>query len=152
MRTEVLDGMDIVRLHLQLRAMIDEMRSGGGPRFIEIKTYRYCGHVGPENDDWLEYRTAEEIAAWLKRDPLPALRAETLRMGTSEKVLQEYEAAIDSEIEEALAAARSDKFPDFAWSLDQVWSHSYSPIVKEFVRGGEGAFDSRQAETRLKPY
>jgi TPP-dependent pyruvate/acetoin dehydrogenase alpha subunit len=152
MRAERLDGMDVVGLHLKLRALIDEIRDGGGPRFIEIETYRYCGHVGPEKDDWLEYRTPEEIAVWRQRDPLPALRAETLRVGVSEKTLREAEDAIEKEITEAFAAARSDPFPDLDWSFDQVWSQSYSPIVKEFVRGGDGLFDSRQAEARLKPY
>jgi len=152
MRVERFDGMDIVRLHLQLRDVIDEIRAGGGPRFVEIETYRFCGHVGPENDDWLEYRTAAEIAAWRRRDPLPALRAEALRLGTSEQVLRQCEAEIENDIAEALAAARRDPFPDFRSSLDQVWAQSYSPVVTEFVRGGEAAFDSRQAETRLKPY
>jgi TPP-dependent pyruvate/acetoin dehydrogenase alpha subunit len=152
MRTERFDGMDIVGLHLQLRTVINEIRAGSGPRFVEIETYRYCGHVGPENDDWLEYRTAEEIAAWRQRDPLPALRNETLRLGTAEKALQKCEAEIETEIGEALAAARRDPFPDYGWSLDQVWSQSYSPVVKAFVRGNEAAFDSHQAETRLKPY
>jgi pyruvate dehydrogenase E1 component alpha subunit len=137
---------------LQLRAIVDEIRSGGGPRFVEIETYRFNGHVGPENDDWLEYRTADEIAAWRQRDPLPALRNEALRFGTSEPILQQYEAEIEAEIGEALAAARRDPFPDFRGSLDQVWSQSYSPIIKEFVSGNEAAFDSRQAETKLKPY
>ena len=43
MRVERFDGMDIVQLHGQLGAVIEEMRSGGGPRFIEIETYRFCG-------------------------------------------------------------------------------------------------------------
>ena len=152
MRTDRLDGMDIPRLHLNLCTVIEEMRAGNGPRFIEVETYRYCGHVGPENDDWLEYRTADEIAAWRRRDPVPALRAETLRLGTSETALRLCETDIEREIDSALAAARSASFPDYQWSLDQVWSQSYSPIVKEFVRDREAAFDSNQAETRLKPY
>ena len=152
MPAERLDGMDIVRLHGQFGAIIEQMRLGGGPRFIEIETYRYCGHVGPENDDWLEYRTADEIAVWRQRDPIPALRDETLRFGTSEQILKQCEAEIEEEIGEALAAARRDPFPDFLESLDRVWSRSYSPIVKEFVRGSDAAFDSRQAETKLKPY
>jgi len=152
MRAERFDGMDVGKLHLQLRTVIEEIRSGSGPIFVEIETYRFCGHVGPENDDWLAYRPADEIATWRRRDPLPALRSQAQRLGVSEKTLRECEAAIENEINEALAAARSDAFPDFRWSLDQVWSQSYSKIIKEFVRGGEGIFDSRQAETRLKPY
>jgi pyruvate dehydrogenase E1 component alpha subunit len=150
--TERFDGMDVVKLHLQLGTVVDEIRSGGGPRFVEIETYRFCGHVGPENDDWLDYRSADEIAVWRRRDPLPALRREARQLGTSEKALRECEAEIEVEIAAALAAARCDKFPDFHSSLDQVWSQTYSPLVKEFVHGGATAFDSRQAETRLKPY
>ncbi len=152
MPTERFDGMNVAKLHQQLSAVIDAMRAGGGPRFVEIQTYRFCGHVGPENDDWLGYRSAEEIATWRTRDPLPALRDEAIRLGVAEAALRECETAIEIEIGEALAAARSADFPDLRRSLAQVWSQSYSPIVKEFVRGGAMAFDSRQAETRLKPY
>jgi TPP-dependent pyruvate/acetoin dehydrogenase alpha subunit len=152
MRIERFDGMDVVKLHLQLRSLVNEMRAGAGPCFVEIETYRFCGHVGPENDDWLDYRPAGEIAAWRERDPIPALRNDALRLGNSEDSLRKCEADIEAEIAEALAAARSDPFPDFSQSLEQVWARSYSPIIKDFVRGGDGAFDSRQAETRLKPY
>jgi TPP-dependent pyruvate/acetoin dehydrogenase alpha subunit len=152
MRAETLDGMDIPRLHLRLRDLVGEIRAGGGPRFVEIETYRYCGHVGPENDDWLAYRTAEESAAWRERDPVPALRAEARQLGVVETKLNECEASIECEIEDAFAAARRDAFPEFHWSLDQTWSNDYAPIVKEFVHGGAAGFDSRQAETRLKPY
>jgi TPP-dependent pyruvate/acetoin dehydrogenase alpha subunit len=151
-RAERLDGMDIIKLHVELRAIIKAMRAGGGPRFVEIETYRYCGHVGPENDDWLEYRSVEEIAAWRKRDPVPALREEARRRGISEESLRDCEAAIEREIADAFTAARNDVFPKPNWSLEQVWAQSYSPIITDFVRGGDTSFDSRQAETRLKSF
>jgi TPP-dependent pyruvate/acetoin dehydrogenase alpha subunit len=152
MAAERLDGMDILDLNSRLETIIADIRAGRGPHFVEIETYRFCGHVGPENDDWLQYRTADEILTWRQRDPVPALRDAALRLGMPESLLQETEAAIEVEIADAFDAARTDPFPELNWSLDQALAQSYSPIVKDFVRGGTGIFDSRQAETRLKPY
>jgi TPP-dependent pyruvate/acetoin dehydrogenase alpha subunit len=153
MRTERLDGSDIVRLHTDLRTIIGEMRSGAsGPCFVEIETYRYCGHVGPENDDWLEYRAAEEIAEWRRRDPVLMARAHLQRLGIADAMLLAIEDAIEQEIAAAIAAAKRDPFPSYEWSLAQVCSDSYAPIVERFTRGRTAAFDGRQAETRLKPY
>ena len=127
------------------------MRSGGGPRFVEIETYRFCGHVGPENDDWLDIARPTRLRPGAAATRCRRCAKRRCRSECPSR-LRQWEAEIEDEIGEALAAARPDPFPDFRWSLDQVWSRSYSPIVKEFVRGGEAAFDSHQAETRLKPY
>lgn len=40
------------------------------PAFIEIPTYRYLQHCGPDNDDHLKYRDPEEIEEWRKQDPI----------------------------------------------------------------------------------
>ncbi|MFE2109004.1 thiamine pyrophosphate-dependent enzyme, partial [Kitasatospora sp. NPDC059463] len=46
-------------------------RSGGGPGFLECRTYRFEGHHTMERRMKLHYRTPEEVAAWRERDPLP---------------------------------------------------------------------------------
>jgi TPP-dependent pyruvate/acetoin dehydrogenase alpha subunit len=154
LRSERLDGMDIVKLYADLRPIVDELRSraSSGPWFIEIETYRYCGHVGPENDDWLDYRSAEEIAAWRQRDPVALARLQAEKAGVSGALLVEVEQAIEQEIAAAFEAAKRADFPSYDWSLAQVSSESYAPIVTQFIGSGATAFDSRQAETRLKPY
>jgi len=44
------------------------------PGFLEIDTYRYREHVGP-NFDWdLGYRSKEEVSEHMARDPLPVVR------------------------------------------------------------------------------
>jgi TPP-dependent pyruvate/acetoin dehydrogenase alpha subunit len=153
LRTMRLDGCDIPRLHADLGIIIGEMRSqSSGPYFVEIETYRYCSHVGPENDDWLEYRSKKEIAAWRRRDPVQGLRDQLKRLDTSEDVLRDIEQCIERDLSAAIDAAKRAPFPTYDWSLAQVWAESYAPIVKHFSNPHNGAFDSRQAETRLKPY
>jgi TPP-dependent pyruvate/acetoin dehydrogenase alpha subunit len=154
LRTERLDGMDMAKLYANMRPIVDELRSraSNGPWFIEIETYRYCGHVGPENDDWLDYRSADEIAAWRRRDPVALARVQARSAGVSEALLLEVEYAMEQEIAAAIEAAKQAGFPSYDWSLAQVSSDSYAPLVTDFVRGRATVFDSHQAETRLKPY
>ena len=40
------------------------------PLFIEVSTYRYYEHCGPNKDDHLNYRPKKEINFWNKRDPV----------------------------------------------------------------------------------
>jgi TPP-dependent pyruvate/acetoin dehydrogenase alpha subunit len=154
LRTERLDGMDAAKLYVNMRPIVEELRSqaSSGPWFIEIETYRYCGHVGPENDDWLDYRSADEIAAWRHRDPVALARVQARSAGISEARLLEIEQAIEQEIAAAIEAAKQAGFPRYDGSLAQVSSDSYTPIVTDFIDRSATAFDSRQAETRLKPY
>lgn len=49
------------------------MRSLPGPSFIEIPTYRFLEHCGPNNDDHLDYRPKKEIAQWKSYDKLKGL-------------------------------------------------------------------------------
>ena len=148
-----LDGTDIAKLHSELRELVTEMRSSlSGPRFVEIETYRYCGHVGPEDDNWLGYRSVEEITAWRRRDPIVKARADARSCGIPEPVLLDLDEEIEREITAAIEKAKNDSFTRYDWSLDQVWSGTYAPVVGNFGSGSVGEFDSRQAETRLKPY
>ena len=148
-----LDGTDIAKLHSDLRELVDEVRSfPSGPRFVEIETYRYCGHVGPEDDNWLGYRSVDEIAAWRRRDPVVKARTDARSFGVPEQALLDLDDGIEREIASAIERAKQDSFPRYDWSLDQVWSGTYSPVVDNFASGSVAEFDSRQAETRLKPY
>jgi TPP-dependent pyruvate/acetoin dehydrogenase alpha subunit len=148
-----LDGTDIIKLHSKLRALIGEMRSSpDGPRFVEIETYRYCGHVGPEDDNWLGYRSENEIAAWRQRDPIVKARADARDGGVAEQVLLDLEETIEQEINIAIQKAKYDPFARHDWALDQVWSDTYAPVVRNFASTPADEFDSRQAETRLRPY
>lgn len=66
------DGMDVLAVEEAARRAVDAVRSGGGPHFLELRTYRFRAHsmFDPER-----YRTKEEVARWMERDPITLLRA-----------------------------------------------------------------------------
>ena len=58
------------------KAAVERCRRGEGPVFIECLTYRYRGHVGPNDNiqgQQTDIRPPEEVAAWLDKDPITRL-------------------------------------------------------------------------------
>jgi pyruvate dehydrogenase E1 component alpha subunit len=100
---EAVDGMDVLAVEAAARNAADAVRSGDGPRFLELRTYRFRGHsmADPEL-----YRSKDEVEQWKQHDPIPAfiqhLRDLTL---LSDAVLAELEASVETEIDEAVAFA-----------------------------------------------
>ncbi|OAE00252.1 pyruvate dehydrogenase (acetyl-transferring) E1 component subunit alpha [Arthrobacter sp. OY3WO11] len=66
------DGMDVLAVHEAARRAVDAVRSGAGPHFLELRTYRFRAHsmFDPER-----YREKAEVAHWLERDPITLLRS-----------------------------------------------------------------------------
>lgn len=65
------DGMDVLAVHEAARRAVDAVRSGAGPHFLELRTYRFRAHsmFDPER-----YREKAEVAQWIERDPITLLR------------------------------------------------------------------------------
>src|SRR5260370_19561970 len=72
--SEQLDGNDCELLLRTLERLVPAIRAGKGPHFIEIETYRYCGHVGPGDDECMAYRDAADIQRCKARAPLIVIR------------------------------------------------------------------------------
>jgi pyruvate dehydrogenase E1 component alpha subunit len=66
------DGMDVLAVEEAARRAVDAVRGGGGPHFLELRTYRFRAHsmFDPER-----YREKAEVAHWLERDPITLLRS-----------------------------------------------------------------------------
>ena len=65
-----LDGNDTIPLYRAVRDIVAQMRREPKPYFIEAVTYRWKGHVSPDEDHGERYRTPEEIARWKELCPL----------------------------------------------------------------------------------
>ena len=68
--TDYFEGNDPDKLFNLMLKITKKIRKQKKPHFIEIKTYRFNGHVGPEGDDHFNYRDKKEINEWIKKDPL----------------------------------------------------------------------------------
>ena len=99
----VVDGNDAIAVWQAAGAAVELARNGGGPSFIEAKTYRIYGHNESETH-WLsgKYREEDEIEPWRRRDPIERLGNLMLENGVCAK---NDLAAINAEIGALVAAA-----------------------------------------------
>lgn len=119
----VIDGNDVVAVAKSAGELIARARAGEGPGFIEAVTYRWRGHVGPdENIDVGLRRSAEEVAAWKERDPIGRLEAALLSRGIDAAQIE----ARKTSAYEAAAAARAKGYvapwPEASVLLDYVYA------------------------------
>ena len=68
---EDVDGMDVVAVRAAALSAVGAIRNGGGPRFLENKTYRFRPHSMFDPD---LYRQKQEIAQWKTRGPVVQFR------------------------------------------------------------------------------
>ncbi|QHC27007.1 pyruvate dehydrogenase (acetyl-transferring) E1 component subunit alpha [Streptomyces sp. GS7] len=97
------DGMDVEAVERAARRATESIRGGGGPRFLEIRTYRFRAHSMYDPD---RYRDKAEIEQWKTRDPIARL-TDRMREDAEpvEAKLAEIERRITEEIDAAVDAA-----------------------------------------------
>ncbi|MGZ4572910.1 MAG: pyruvate dehydrogenase (acetyl-transferring) E1 component subunit alpha [Blastococcus sp.] len=95
------DGMDALAVAEAARRAVDAVRSGGGPHFLELRTYRFRAHsmFDPER-----YRDKAEVARWVERDPIDALRT---RMGLPDEEWATLQGGVEAELRDAVAFAEA---------------------------------------------
>jgi len=118
------DGNDADVVHALAGEAVEHARDGRGPVFVELATYRWLEHCGPNDDQHLGYRPPGEFAAWQARDPL-RLYTERLRSRglVSDADLAAMTSAITAEIDDAVTFARSSPFP----ARQELAEHVYAP-------------------------
>ena len=99
------DGMDVLAVEEAARRAAAEVRDGGRPCFLELRTYRFRAHSMYDPD---LYRSKDEIERWKEHDPIPALTARLNDAGlVNEADMEQLEQEIATEIEDAIAFAEA---------------------------------------------
>jgi len=107
---EAVDGMDVVAVEAAARRLLEPIRAGNGPAFLECRTYRFRAH---SMFDAQGYRTKEEIAAWREKGPILRLKRWMTETGLlHEGELEAIEARIKAEVDAAVAFAEAGKPED----------------------------------------
>jgi acetoin:2,6-dichlorophenolindophenol oxidoreductase subunit alpha len=119
----VVDGNDADACYLAAETAYERARRGDGPSLIEALTYRHGGH---SRADPAKYRPDAEVAAWMKKDPLPMYRARLLADGVDEKTLADIEAAAMAEIDAATEGAKNGPLPSADEIENDTWADGTS--------------------------
>lgn len=102
-------GMDVIEVRQTAGKVIEEVRSGHGPYFLEIVTYRYRGHSMGDPE---RYRKKEEIEKWAKEDPIGIYHRYLLQNQiASQQELETLEEKVEAEVREAVEFAESSPEP-----------------------------------------
>ena len=97
------DGMDVLAVEEAAHRAVAEIRGGGGPVFLELRTYRFRAHSMYDPD---RYRPKEEIERWRERDPIDGLRTQLSAEGSvDDAAVDDIEAEVAAEIDAAVAFA-----------------------------------------------
>jgi len=104
---QAVDGMDVLAVEEATRVAAERIRTGRGPCFLELRTYRYRAHSMYDPD---RYRDKAEIAEWRRRDPIDRLAE---RMAADGEIDQDELARLttDIDIEVQTAIDTADQAP-----------------------------------------
>lgn len=103
------DGMNLIAVHEKAREMIETIRGGAGPMFLEIMTYRFRGHSMGDPE---RYRKVEEVHKWEESDPIGIYRSFLCdKMIATEKELDEEDNKAIQIVEDAVQFAENSPEP-----------------------------------------
>jgi pyruvate dehydrogenase E1 component alpha subunit len=99
------DGMDVEAVEDAAHRAVAIVRDGGGPAFLELRTYRFRAHSMYDPD---LYRDKAEIARWRERDPIDLQTARLRARGVlDDGALVALERDVVAEVDDAVDFAEA---------------------------------------------
>jgi TPP-dependent pyruvate/acetoin dehydrogenase alpha subunit len=108
---------DVFEIYDRTMALLDHVRDGKGPAFIECHTYRWREHVGPGEDYEAGYRDRAELQAWQAKDPVAVVGS-----ALPAEQRQKIEAEVEQSIEDAVNFAETSGDP----VAEELLAHVYA--------------------------
>jgi pyruvate dehydrogenase E1 component alpha subunit len=135
----VVNGQDVLETYSFFSRLVEDVRGGAGPQYVDVRTYRFKGHSMSDPVSGT-YRTKEEVEKRTEQDDLiRILRERLFAAGLLDQAgLEAIDAEVRAEVTEATEFADASPLPDPA----TLYDHSYATINEHgrlFVDGREDA-------------
>jgi 2-oxoisovalerate dehydrogenase E1 component len=122
---EIVDGNDVLAVRDAVARAAQRARAGRGPTLLECKTFRMRGHEEASGND---YVPAEQLAAWVARDPIARFEAHLDREGGPPRdERMALRAEVQAEVDRLVADALADPQP--ATTAGDELSRVYAPAA-----------------------
>ncbi len=111
------DGNDVEAVSALAQQLTDEVRLGGGPRFLHATTLRVRGHLSADTQG---YRDPRDIEAAVAADPLALARRRLIERDRSNQSIEAIDTEAAAEVAAAIAFADASPAPDAAAAYQDV--------------------------------
>jgi len=129
MPSATVDGMSPEAVRDAIAEAAERGRKGEGPTLLDIQTYRYKGH---SMSDPQKYRTKDEVASYVERDPITHVRNVILEnKWNTEEELKAVEKEVKAQVEEAIKFAEESPLPEASELYEDVYMQSDYPFVND---------------------
>lgn len=126
---DTIDGMSCEEVHKGIDRAVRRAREGGGPTFLEIKTYRFRGH---SMSDPAKYRTKEELEEYKEKDPIAqVLKTITTNNWASSEEIEEINNKVKMEVDDAVKFAEESPWPDDSELYKDVYADKDYPFITD---------------------
>ncbi len=123
------DGQSVLTVYDAVKTAVDRARAGQGPSFVEVVTYRFNEHSEGLRLA-VDYRDADQKAAWLQRDPVKLFRAHMLEHGIAdEATLAGLEAEVMAEVDASVAFANDSPFPELSDAFKDIYTEPFGATL-----------------------
>jgi pyruvate dehydrogenase E1 component alpha subunit len=129
MPSEPVDGMSPEAVHEAVTRAAKHIRSGKGPYFLEIRTYRYKGH---SVSDPATYRSKEEVEEYKSKDPIFVTENKIIDQKiASPEEISEIKEKIKKEINECVKFAEESPWPEASELYTDNYLQEDYPFIED---------------------
>jgi pyruvate dehydrogenase E1 component alpha subunit len=123
------DGMSCEEVHKGIERAVRRAREGGGPTFLEIKTYRFRGH---SMSDPAKYRTKEELENYKEKDPIVEVMQTIRKNGwATDAELDEINNKVQKEVDDCVQFAEESPWPDISELYKDIYVDEDYPYITD---------------------